>query len=273
VKTLALIQLTFRESFAKKTFIAFFGISSFVCLLFIFAVNLDIVDGAQSYISLFGQDIGQSVEINQFIRIVQSIIAVALFTGGLFMSLFATSNLIPSLLQKGNIDLIISKPVSRLQILTARYLGAVAIVAFNIMYIVIFLWLILSLKTQIWHWQFLLSGIMTIITFSILYSLMTLLGLLTRSVAFSLMITYSILFFSPLLLQRDSIYALISNKYYAYLVDSLYYILPKTAELGNMTSMIVRDIPIVSWMPLWSSIIFGATMFVISAIIFNKKDY
>ncbi|NOQ98290.1 MAG: hypothetical protein GQ561_09010, partial [Calditrichae bacterium] len=50
-KIYALIQITFRESFAKKTFMAFFGISTLICLLFMFALNLDIVDGMKSSIS------------------------------------------------------------------------------------------------------------------------------------------------------------------------------------------------------------------------------
>ena len=57
MKFLSIIQLTFRESLAKKTFLAFFGISTLICLLFIFALNLDIVDGMQSSISIFGHDV------------------------------------------------------------------------------------------------------------------------------------------------------------------------------------------------------------------------
>ncbi len=54
MKFLSIILLTFRESFAKKTFVGFLAISSIVLLLFIFALNLDIVDGAQSAVSVFG---------------------------------------------------------------------------------------------------------------------------------------------------------------------------------------------------------------------------
>ena len=189
MKILAIIQLTFRESFAKKTFIAFFGISTLTCLLFIFALNLDIVNGMQSSISLFGQEAQGLVELDRILFGIESAVAVLLFTGGLFMSLFATSGLIPSFLQTGNVELLISKPMSRWHILTGRFLGGVAIVAFNVFYLVIFSWLILSIKTGIWNWGFLFSGVMIVITFAILYALMTFLGIITRSGAFSLMIT------------------------------------------------------------------------------------
>lgn len=273
MKFLSIVQLTFRESFAKKTFMAFFGISTLICLLFIFALNLDIVDGLQSSVSIFGKDVPKLVNIHEILWGIEAAVSVFLFTGGIFMSLFATSSLIPSLLQPGFIDLFISKPISRFEILSGRYVGAVSIVAFNIFYLVIFTWIILSAKTGIWNWGFLLAGVMIVLTFAILYSLMTLLGLISRSGPFSLMLTYLILFFSPLLLQRDKIYALLSSKYYGYLLDGIYYFLPKPSELGNIMQQLVRGIAISSWMPLWTSLLFAGVMLVVSGYIFQKKNF
>jgi hypothetical protein len=102
---------------------------------------------------------------------------------------------------------------------------------------------------------------------------MTLFGMLSKSGAFSLMLTYLILFFSPLLLQRDQIYALLNARVYGYILDGIYYTLPKTAELGAMTQMFVRGVPIHSWMPLWSSVLFGIGALILSTIIFYKKDF
>lgn len=273
MKLLAIIQLTFRESLAKKTFIAFLGISTLVNLLFIFALNLDIVDGAESYISLFGQEVDHAFQLDQIIYGIESVVAFGLFTAGLFMALFATSSLVPSFLEKGSIDLLISKPLSRLQILTGRYLGAVAIVAFNIFYLIVFSWLILSIKTGIWNYGYLMAGVMIVVTFAILFALMTFLGITIRSGPFSLMITYLIIFISPLLLQRDVIYALLSSKFYAYLFDGLYHFLPKTSELGNITRLLVQGADINSWTPLWTSLIFGILMLTVSNIVFSRKNF
>lgn len=273
MKFLALIQLTFRESFAKKTFMGFLGISTFICLLFLFALNLDIVDGAQSYISIFGQEADQLVELEKILLGLEGGVAVLLFTAGIFLSLFATSNLIPSLLSPGSIDLLISKPLSRTRILLGRYLGAISIVAFNIFYLVFFSWLIISIKTTIWNFGFLLGGFMIILTFAILFSLMTLMGILTRSGPFSLMITYFIVFISPLLLQRDAIYALLSAKIYGYILDGLYYFLPRTAELGMITQQFVRGIPVTAWQAALTSTIFAIVMLASSSLIFSRKNF
>ncbi|MCB0261308.1 MAG: hypothetical protein KDE62_16515, partial [Calditrichaeota bacterium] len=68
---------TFRESLAKRTFLAFLGISTFICLLFLFALNLDIVDAAESYVSIFGQEIDRAFQLDQVIVSIESAIAVA----------------------------------------------------------------------------------------------------------------------------------------------------------------------------------------------------
>lgn len=273
MKLLAIIQLTFRESLAKKTFMAFFGISSLAIILFLMAINLDIVNGADASMSVFGQDVDSMFNIEELVAIIQSGIAVTLFGLGVFLSLFATSSLVPRYLERGNIDLLISKPISRSQLLAGRFLGAVGIVAFNIYYLIIGTWIIISLKSGVWNWGYLLSGLMIIITFAILFALMTCMGVLIRSGPFSLMITYLVIFISPFLIARDQIYALLSSPVYGYLLDGLYHFLPKFSELGQITEALVRGISVDSWFPLWTSLGFGITMFAISTFIFSRKNF
>jgi len=273
LKFLAIIQLTFRESFYKKTFIGFLAISTFIILLFLFALNLDIVDGARSAISLFGITAPELVDLDVLVTGVEGVVSVMLFTIGIFMALFATSSLIPSLLQSGFIDLFISKPLNRFQILSGRFVGAITIVAFNILYLILLTWLIMSLKSGVWNWSFLLAGLMIVFTFAVLFGMMTILGIMSRSGPFSLMITYMILFFSPILLQRDQIYALLSSRYYGYIFDGLYYFLPKTAELGKITTQLARGLPVDSWMPVWSSFVFLVFVFAVSVYLFKRKDF
>ncbi len=273
MKLWSVIALTFRESLAKKTFIAFLGISTFICLLLIFALNLDIVNGIQSSVSLFGQELRGDAEVMKILLGIEGGIAILLFSGGIFMSLFATSSLIPSLLQEGYVDIFISKPLSRMYILIGRYLGAIAIVALNIFYLVIFSGLVLSIKTGIWNWGYLWAGVIIVLTFAVLFTLMTFLGVISRSGPLSLMITYLILFFSPMLVARDKIYALLSSAIFGYFFDGLYYFLPKTTELGAILQKLVSNQPVESWMPLWSSLLFAGFMFAVSTYIFQKKDF
>lgn len=271
----AVIVLTFRESFAKKTFIAFFILSSLLHLFFIFALNVDVVDGAMAMVKILGQDVNpsQEIDIRKMIIGVESVISTVVFTGGIFLSIFATANLIPTMLERGYIELLISKPLSRTMLLTGRFLGALSIMIFNVSYLIAGTWLILSLKTGFWHWPYLYSIPMVIAAFAIVYALLALVGVTTRSPGVSIMVAYSVLFFSPLLVEKDKIYAFLSSKIYYYFLEGLYHTLPKTFELGEINQALVMGRCVESFSALWSSSIVGAALLFTTIFIFSKKDF
>ncbi len=271
----ALVALAFRESLAKKTFLAFFTLSTLFHLFLIFAVNIDVVDGALAMVHIFGKGVegSQQIDIHKMIVGAESVIASLVFTGGIFLSIFATASLIPSMLEKGSVELLVSKPISRPLILLGRFVGAQAIMVFNVAYLVGGVWLILSAKTGFWHIPFLYAIPMVVISFAIIYALMTLVGVTTRSAGVSIMIAYFVLFFSPFLIQKDRIYALLSSKVYYYLLNGLYHALPKTFELGKMNQELVMGREIASWTPLWTSSLAGAIMLALAVFVFAKRDF
>lgn len=275
MKMWAIIQLTFREAFSRKVFHAFFIISTLASLTLLFLLSLNIIRDLRTSAIYFGGGAEHLETVQKVVRAVEGGAAVALFTVGLFMSLFATSTLIPEMLRPGNIDLLISKPIGRSRLLLGRFLGATAIVAFNVFYLVISFWLILSIKTGFWNWGFLLAGLMVVLTYIALYSLMTLLNLLFKSSAVSLMGTFLIIFLAPLLMQRDRLYLWLSadSRMTRNLIDGLYYFFPKPGDLGNITQKLVRGIKIESWMPVWSSLLFAVLIFALSSFIFRRKSF
>jgi len=275
MKILALIENTLRESMAKKVFIGFFAISTITLLIFIFVINLDIVDGAFAVVNVFGQELdrGRLVDVWDIMFVVQSAISVALFTAGIFLSIFATADIIPKMLSKGSIDLLLSKPLSRIHILIGKYLGALLIVIFNVFYLIGGMWLILSLKTKIWNFGFLSSGLIITVTFSILLALIFFVGLRSRSSGLTIMVVYLVIFLSPLLAQREKILVMIDNVIYRIIISGAYYILPKIQDLGNICRLLVEGDPVRSWMPLFSSLLFGIGMFALSGLYFARKNY
>ena len=271
----AICSFTFRESLARKTFVAFFILSTLLHLFLIFALNVDAIDGAMPMISLFGKDLealGQ-VDIQKMITGIQSGIAFVAFFGGIILSLFATANLIPNMLERGSIELLVSKPLSRPLIFLARFLGAQSIVALNVTYLIAGSWLILSLKTAIWHWPYLYSILMVIASFAMMYALVSLIGVTTRSASVSIMVVYTVIFLSPLLVQKDRIYAFLSSKIYYYVLEGIYHLLPKTFELGQINQALVMGRPVESWFAMWTSFISAAVMLSTAIVVFNKKDF
>src|SRR5207249_2600964 len=152
-RVLAVVNGTIRESMAKFTFLAFLVMSTLTLLTLAFAVNLDVVDGALAAARLFGRDIriaGAEISIDSLVTGIQTGVAGTLFGVGLFLSIFATANLVPVMLEKGYVDLLLSKPLSRPVLFLGRYLGALAVVVINLFYLIGGFWVLLGWKTGVW---------------------------------------------------------------------------------------------------------------------------
>jgi hypothetical protein len=115
-----LVRDTFREAFARKIFWGFFGCSTALILFFIFILRIDVVQGAIATVSLFG-NASRSLDVQRLVRQAHGAIAAFLFTAGLFLAVFASAGLIPSVFERGRMELLLSKPVERYHVLLGRY--------------------------------------------------------------------------------------------------------------------------------------------------------
>src|SRR5258708_2003926 len=174
--TLALIRDTFREALARKIFWGLFALSTAMIIFFLFLMRIDIVEGATATVTLFGRTDQRSLDAARIVRGVQASIATFLYSFGMFLAVFASAGLIPSVLEPGRIELVLSKPVSRAHILLGRYAGNVLIVAANTAYLVLGVWLILGLKTGIWAPAFLAAIATTTFVFSVLLAVVVLIA-------------------------------------------------------------------------------------------------
>jgi ABC-2 type transport system permease protein len=276
MRFIAIIAYTLRESLAKKTFIAFFVMITITHLIFLFALNVDLVSGGMAAVQLFGANEKEIdvTRLHEGVVKIESVIAAFMYVGGIFLSVFATASLVPNMLEKGSVDLLLSRPYARWQLLLGRYLGALSIVAINVAYLIGGSWLILSAKTGFWHTPFLLSGVLIVLVFSVLYAIVTFVGITSRNSGVSIMTAFLVLWvLSPLLLAREKIYALLSHKIYQWLLDGIYYLTPRTTELGNITRAVVAGEPVTSWVPLFQSLAVGAGFLLGAIYIFQKKDF
>ena len=222
---LTISNFTIREAISRKIIVAFFAISTFTIIVFALLFGFVSAENFLQYNSK-GVNIGDVSE--ELVKGLKLFIVAPLFGGGLFLSIFSASSFIPNMLEKGNIDLLLSKPVSRAQLILGKFLGGVLIVLLNIAYLIISIWILIGIKFSIWDPSFLL-GIFTItFAFASLYSLIILMGILTQSSVLAMMISYLIFFiFSPILNARECIGYFLNNTVLNYIMDFLYYIIPK----------------------------------------------
>jgi ABC-2 type transport system permease protein len=235
---LASVEEVFREASARWTLLAYFALSSLFILTFALAVNLDIVDGALAGAKLFGKEMdlgGQKVDMDRLVLGFETGFSGFLYMLGTFLALFATAHLVPRLQEKGTIDLYLSRPVGRTKLLLSRYFGGLLLAATNLLYLFGSIWLIVVWKTGVAHPRFFLGGIVILFGIAAMLAFAFLIGVVTSSTAVSLMVTYGIFFFSALLAAREKIAAAVSSEWSAQLIRALYWIFPKTAELGRAT--------------------------------------
>ena len=270
---LALIADTFQEARARWLFWGLFGLSTLLITIFLFALNIDIVEGARATIEI-GTRSRPIYDIRKFVNVSYSWVSIALYIWGTLLALFASAGLIPVLLEPGRIALLLSKPVSRPMLLLGRYTGNVLIVALNHIYLVTSIWLILGIKTRIWEPRFLLAIPISIFIFAVLLCIVVLVGVVFESAALSIMVVVATMLISSLLAQRDWSIRLLDSDWSRQLWLSLYWIVPKVYDLGaSMKQLILYDHE-ADWItPVWTSALFACVMLSSAIFIFRKRDF
>jgi ABC-type transport system involved in multi-copper enzyme maturation permease subunit len=271
--TIALLRDTFREALARKIFWGLFGLSSLIILFFLFVMKIDIVAGATATISLFGVTNRHTQDADRMVRDIFAAVATLLYTLAMFLAVFASAGLTPSVLEPGRIELLLSKPVSRWHILLGRYAGNLLVVFANTLYLVVGVWLILGWKTGIWNPSFLLAIPITTFIFAVLLAVVVLVGVLWDSTALSIMITVGLMIVSPILAQKDNVVKLMSSEWTRQLWIGLYYVLPKVYDLGHITLSAIMDRTFVGWMPIWTSALFGAAALGSALWVFSRRSF
>ncbi len=271
--TLALIRDTFREALARKLFWVLFGLSTLLILFFLFLLRIDIAAGASATISLFGRESRSNPDLNGVVRGVYGAIATFLYTWGMFLAVFASAGLVPSVLEPGRIELLLSKPLSRTHILLGRFAGNVLIVFLNTAYLVLGVWTILGVKTGIWSPGFLIAIATTTFVFAVLLAVVVLVGVLLESAAAAVMITVALMIMSPILAQTNLMMRLLSSEWSRNLWRVLYYSLPKVYDLGKMTLDAIQSRTFSGFMPIWTSALFGLVMLGAALAIFARRDF
>lgn len=275
MKIAAIVYDTFRECLVKKILLSFFIASTIGILGILVIFNIDIIDNKVAISSLFskGEEIALIEQFEDIIIKVEAIFAVLLFTIGLLVAIFATADLTPSMMTKGRLDLYLARPISRPQLLLGKYCGAVAVAAINILYAIIGLWLVISIKTGVWNVNFLYTGLNIIFMFSVSYTFVMLIGIFVKSTAVNIIAVYiMVVILSPILAQKDEIFLFINNKLLEHITDLLYWITPKYYEISIITKDLVEGNAIPSWTPVISSLLIAAAVMNLSLYLFSKKD-
>ncbi len=270
---LAIVADTVEEARARWLFWGLFGLSTLLVGLFLFALNIDLVQGARATVEI-GTKTRDVYDIRKFVDVSYSWVAIVLYIWGTLLAIFASAGLVPVLLEPGRIALLLSKPVTRATLLLGRYLGNVLIVAANCTYLIGAIWIILGSKTQIWEGRFLLAIPISVFMFGVLLCLVMLVGVIFESAALSVMLVVATMLISTLLAQREWSERLLSSEWSRELWNAFYWIVPKVWDLGSAMKQIILYDRSADWLtPVWTSAAFGLCILASALYIFKERDF
>ncbi len=80
-------------------------------------------------------------------------------------------------------------------------------------------------------------------------------------------------FITPILSQKTTIEKLLDSEWSRDVVRVAYYVLPKSAEVSVIMRHLILHQPVESWMPVWSSALFGAAVLSLGIWLFQRRSF
>ncbi len=276
MKTWALVVDTWREALARKTLLGFAGASTLFLLTVAFALNLDVVKGSLAAATLFGHSLqmrGRPPAIGEVVAGGLAAFAGLTYGLGIFLAIFSTGNQVPNLMRRGTVDLYLSRPVARSRVLLGRFFGGATLVAANLLYLCGGLMLIVGIKTGLWEGRFLLAAVLIFVVFLTFLGFMYLVGVLSGSTPLSVMLSYGLWVVSMPLAAHDRIAVAMDSRLSAAAVNGLYWVLPKTAEIGRDIVRLVIGKGSPGAAALATTAAFGAVCLALAVALFHRKSF
>jgi ABC-type transport system involved in multi-copper enzyme maturation permease subunit len=215
----------------------------------------------------------------------------------LLIGLIITAFFIPNMLRKGSVDLFISKPIGRSQLLIYKYVGGLTFVFLVTTFTVGGIWLVFGLRSGYWNPNFLAVIPILTFTFAIIYAMSTLIAVFTRSAIAAMIVSIGFMLGLYIVGQVKTIFDTVRiegrsdrmPEWAFTLVDTLNNVLPRYKDLDKLTSKLIAEgtltlgeqrmtglgmIQLPSWTSTFGvSLIFILLMLAISCWRFNKRDY
>lgn len=278
MKMLAMMKFTIYEAIRRGTLIMYFVIGTLIIATFSIWLKRP-PDDLQS-IMLFGARIPaivNGVSSSDFILYM-------LFRQSTFwiivLGTLGVAGLMTSFLEKGAVELYLSKPLERWQLFVSRAAGATAGVAANVMYCIVGLWLVFGFKVGVWHAGFLLAGLLVSYAFLCYYSIVAFIGMWTRNAILSIVFGFFFSLASIGLEGREhGLYKLWDNVVYHRVLDGIYYITPQLDAMLNNAGRLIGQLPTgqeatpFTLTPYACSLGSAALFYLLSVLYFSKQDY
>ncbi len=278
-RILTLTKLSFKEMISKKIVWGITGITILILLVIILVFNVFDVDEILPVINKKKNN--QQTNIYDIAAtFFRTAVSVPMYIGGIFLSIFTISTLIPTILEKGTIDFFLSRPIKRYEIILGEFLGGSLMVLANIIFLIFGTWILIGFFLGNWEVSFLFVIPLTIVTFLDYFALIILFGVLWQNSISAMMMSYIIFFvLGPILENRDVFIISLDGKAWEYSLNTLYYIFPQSHSILELTTLVttseLRQINLaeLNYLPVFITFLQSFIYLGLAIFVFRKKDY
>jgi Cu-processing system permease protein len=175
-----------REAAARRWFLMLGGAITLLLATLALGLNMEVVDGALAATRFFGDSLSGDVRAADVaLRPVFKAASYIIFYGGLLFGIVACADFGPGLLAPGRIEHLLSLPVSRASLLGGTLLGVWSVITIGALYGALGVTLILGVKTSVWSWSLVVTGLLASLSFVAVYGVMLCVAVFVRSASVS----------------------------------------------------------------------------------------
>lgn len=190
-----------------------------------------------------------------------------------FLAVAASSVHLPSLMERGRAEYYLARPVSRSLLFMGVYWGQLAVYGLIVAVSLLIVWLTSSLAVGVLNPDVLFLLLMHLCNLAIWLGITALGAMLFGSSAMAVVVAMLVWVAQSLLGQYRSLEAITENRILIGVVRTLYYLFPKTSEIGDIGLRLATDGVVTSWQPLWSSGLFAVGCLGVALYAFKRRSF
>jgi len=210
----------------------------------------------------------------------------------MLIALSACGAFVPNMLQKGTLDLVLARPISRTKLLLAKYVGGLWFVACLATFVVGGCCVGLAVGSGYFNPWFLVSILTLVASFAVLYAVAVLAGVVTRSSGVSTLIALAVWFMSSIVVSaRHALHGPLAGhapEWVKSSVEVLYGVFPKIKDLDALSTLAMAQshlstaararqfgaLPDIDWaFSILTTVGFTALMLALAVWLFRRRDY
>jgi len=261
---------TLRESVNRRMALVLIGMAILMAVLLMFLISVKPLPNGQSMILLGHKFLGPAE-----LAVPAAMSAEVQITGGLwiFLAIFASAPLLVSMMEKGWVELTLTKGVSRWKILMGAYFGGLTLYAATLAAATlppaIWLWL----KTGIGFQSLMVSILLQVFGFAALLALVALACMTRTGAALPIMLAVLVDILSPVLANRDrGLFQVIGSDFWRGVINWTYRILPKNFEIVGAAESYIQFHSLGPSWPYWSTGVFTVVTLGLAAWLLHRKS-